>query len=157
MPDMLVRLYDLPPLEPALTKVKAQGFDIRRGLAPEKHLVAGWAGSTFGPTWQSECEVGFGFAPPTVFVATCDRQLLGFACYDTTAKGLFGPTGVDESARGQGIGTALMLTALHAMHANGYAYAVIGSAGPVEYYRCALGAMVIEHSDPGLYAGMLWS
>ncbi|HSC81568.1 MAG TPA: GNAT family N-acetyltransferase [Chitinolyticbacter sp.] len=156
MPDMLVRLYDLPPLEQALVRVQAQGVEIRRGLVPEKHLVADWAGRTFGPTWQSECEVGFGFAPPTVFVATRERQLLGFACYDTTAKGLFGPTGVDEAGRGQGIGTGLLLMALHAMRANGYAYAVIGSAGPVDYYRRTLGAMVIEHSEPGLYAGMLW-
>ena len=52
--------------------------------------------------------------------------MLGFACYDTTHKNFFGPTGVDAAKRGQGIGTALLLATLHAMREAGYMYAIIG-------------------------------
>jgi hypothetical protein len=41
------------------------------------------------------------------------------------------------------------------MRALGYGYAVIGSAGPMEYYSKIVGATVIEDSTPGIYKGML--
>ena len=47
MPDMLVKLYDLPPLEPLLEGQRANGIIIRRALAPEKHHVLDWAARHF--------------------------------------------------------------------------------------------------------------
>jgi ribosomal protein S18 acetylase RimI-like enzyme len=155
MPDMLVKLYDLPPLEPRLAKVRAAGVAIRRGLSPEKHIVLDWIEQNFSPYWRSECDVGYGRVPVSCFVAVEDGNLVGFCCYDTTRRGFFGPTGVDPDARGRGLGTALLLTCLHDMFAQGYGYAIIGSAGPVEYYKKAVGAIVIPDSDPGIYDGML--
>ena len=38
----------------------------------------------------------------------------------------------------------------------GYAYAIIGAAGPVEFYAKAVGATVIPDSSPGIYADLLW-
>ena len=38
----------------------------------------------------------------------------------------------------------------------GYAYAIIGAAGPVEFYAKAVGATVIPDSSPGVYADLLW-
>jgi hypothetical protein len=49
----------------------------------------------------------------------------------------------------------LLLATLHAMHAQGYAYAVIGAAGPIEFYRRFVSGTVIPGSWPGLYRGML--
>lgn len=155
MPDMLVKLYDLPPLAPSLQKATATGVMIRRGLAPEKHIVLDWVEQTFSAYWRSECDVGYSRAPVTCFVAVEDKKVIGFACYDTTRRGFFGPTGVDESARGRGLGTALLLVCLHDMLAQGYAYAIIGAAGPVEYYEKTVGAIVIPDSVPGIYDGML--
>ena len=57
--------------------------------------------------------------------------------------------------RGKGVGTALLLACLHAMYDVGYGYAIIGAAGPVEYYRKTVGAQVIEDSWPGFYSGLL--
>ena len=48
-----------------------------------------------------------------------------------------------------------MLACLHDMLAQGYGYAVIGSAGPVDYYARTVGATVIPDSRPGMYRGML--
>ena len=41
------------------------------------------------------------------------------------------------------------------MRNDGYAYAIIGGAGPVEYYTKALDAQVIDKSTPGIYANRL--
>lgn len=155
MPDLLVRLYDLPE---NVGRRLPDGVTIRRALAPERRLVCDWVGETFGfPTWVSECEVAFSGHPITTWIAVRDERLVGFACADATARGFFGPTGVVESERGQGIGVALLMTALRGMHEMGYAYAVIGGAGPVEFYRKRLDVLEIPGSVPGFYKGLLRS
>lgn len=155
MPDLLVKLYELPPLEPVLEKVAESGVEIRRAIAPEKHLICDFARTHFNEGWVSEIEVGFAQMPVGVFVATKNGVCAGFACYDATCRGFFGPTGVDASERGQGIGGALLLVTLHAMRHVGYGYAIIGAAGPVEFYRHLCGATPIDGSVPGVYRGML--
>ena len=127
MTDMLIKLYALPPLEPKLEAQAAQGISIRRVLPPEKHFVTKWVGNQFSAFWQSECEIAFGHTPPTCWVATENKQTIGFGCYDTTSKGFFGPTGVSEAARGRGVGQALLLVCLHAMRWEGYGNAIIGA------------------------------
>lgn len=155
MADMLVKLYELPALEPLLARLDAEGVTVRRALAAEKHLVIDWIGQHFWPHWQSECEAAFGHQPVSCYVAVGGRELLGFACYDVTRKGFFGPTGVAETARGRGIGKALLLVCLHSMWVEGYGYAIIGGAGPVDFYRQAVGAIEIPDSTPGVYRGLL--
>ena len=41
------------------------------------------------------------------------------------------------------------------MKERGYAYAIIGSAGPKDFYRKAVGAIGIEGSIPGAYRNMV--
>ncbi|MEO8240978.1 MAG: GNAT family N-acetyltransferase [bacterium] len=154
MTDLLVRLYDLPVFA-AETRVARNGVIIRRGLGPERNVVMAWVGKHFGDPWVSETAIGFAQSPITVWVAVKAGEILGFACHDTTAKGFFGPTGVDEAARGQGIGEALLIATLKGMREAGYGYAVIGDPGPVAFYRKRLDALDIPGSDPGIYAGML--
>ncbi|GAB4529910.1 MAG: GNAT family N-acetyltransferase [Anaerolineae bacterium] len=151
MTDMLVRLYDLPPQ----MTLEETTVDLRRGLAPEKHLVLPWVAQHFSEYWRSECDVAFSRQPVSCFLAIEAGQLLGFACYDTTMRGFFGPTGVLEAARGRQIGKALLLACLHDMRAQGYGYAIIGGVGPIEFYAKAVGATVIENSTPGIYRGLL--
>jgi GNAT superfamily N-acetyltransferase len=155
MTDMLVKLYALPDLAPALARCAAAGIDLRRGLPPEKHLAVAWVREQFSAGWASECDVSFARLPVSCFVATENGTLVGFSCYDATARGVFGPMGVDESTRGKGVGAALLLACLHDMRAQGYAYAVIGWAGPQEFYTKTCGAIPIEDSRPGVYRGLL--
>ncbi len=155
MPDMLVKLYTLPPLAPEIEAQAAQGITIRRGLAPEKHFVTEWVERHFSRYWMSECDVAFSRQPVSAWLALQGEKLVGFACYDTTGLGFFGPTGVSEGMRGQGVGRALLLACLHAMYDVGYGYAIIGAAGPVDYYRKTVGAQEIEDSWPGFYSGLL--
>lgn len=156
MPDMLVKLYDLPDLYPVLEKQRKQGITVRRGMPPEKLAVTQWVGERFNNFWVSEADVAFSTHPTTIMLAHKGDELLGFACYDTTHKGFFGPTGVDEKARGTGIGTALLLMALHEMRNVGYMYGIIGWAGPTGYYEKVVNAVIIPDTEPpGSYRGLL--
>jgi predicted N-acetyltransferase YhbS len=155
MIDMLVRLYDLPESESIYRGVEGHGYVLRRARAFEKHTVAAFAGANFSPKWVSEVEVALSRQPVACFIATKDRQVVGFACYDTTLRGFFGPTGVAESARGSGLGKALLFKSLEALRDLGYAYAIIGGVGPREFYAKACGAIEIPGSDPGTYTDLL--
>ena len=154
MHDMLVRLYALPELAPVLADVARAQVTVRRALTAEKATVTTWAWTHF-PNSVAEIESAFCGLPVSCFIATRDRQILGFACYDATAPNFFGPEGVAENARGQGIGKALLLAALHAQRAQGYAYAIIGGVGPAAFYAKVVGAVDIADSTPGIYADML--
>ena len=154
MIDMLVRLYDLPDSSALYAGVAANGVTLRRARAFEKHTVAAFA-RTFSEKWASEVDVALGRQPVACFVATRDKQILGFACYDTTMRGFFGPTGVAEEARGLGIGKALLFKSLESLRDTGHAYAIIGGVGPREFYEKTCGAIEIPGSDPGIYGDLL--
>lgn len=153
--DMLVKLYELKR-DPALDdRMTSQGVTIRRVLVPELPALTSWIEPRFGAGWAAEATAAAMRQPTTCFIAIKAGELLGFACHEATAKGFFGPTGVDQAARGKGIGHALLLETLLDMHAQGYPYGVIGGAGPMDFYRKSVGAIPIEGSDPGIYRGML--
>ena len=100
-------------------------------------------------------ETAFAQVPVTCFIAVHVDAMLGFACYDVTCRNFFGPEGVSKDERGRGIGRALLLAALHAQRAQGYAYSIIGGVGPAEFYAKTAGAVPIADSTPGIYAGIL--
>ncbi|WP_262679702.1 GNAT family N-acetyltransferase [Paenibacillus sp. J5C2022] len=155
MPDMLVKLYDLPEHENAREYERRTGVAVRRAIAPEKHVITEWVRNHFNAAWASECEAGMARCPVTCLVAVEDGKLLGFSCYDATMRGFFGPTGVAEGERGRGVGKMLFLHAMELMRLDGYGYAIIGAAGPTAFYEGVAGATVIEGSVPGIYRGML--
>lgn len=155
MIDMLVRLYDLPENTALYQEIAAQGVTLRRARAFEKHTVVDFVRERFSAKWVSEVEIALTRQPVTCYIATRDKQILGFACYDTTLRGFFGPTGVDEAARGLGLGKGLLMKALEGLRELGHAYAIIGGVGPREFYEKNCGAIEIPGSDPGTYTDLL--
>lgn len=155
MSDMLVKLYDLPENDDCMAKLVQQGIEVRRAMAPEKLLVVDWVLENFGKHWASECDVSFSNQPISCYIAVKDKEIIGFGCYNSTVKDFFGPTGVRSDMRGHGIGKALLLACLKALKAEGYAYAIIGGAGPKDFYAKIVGATVIDGSEPGIYKGLL--
>jgi GNAT superfamily N-acetyltransferase len=168
MPDLLVRLYALPPLEPALIDLASRQISVRRATSNERPALAAWVRRYFSAGWAVECETALAQRPVSCFLAVrpaahapahpydlTPLELFGFACYDTSGRGMFGPIGVYPAARGGGVGAALLLKTLHAMREEGYSYAVIGWAGPVAWYQRTVGATVIEGSEPGGFVGPL--
>ena len=151
MADLLVNLLQLPAFDIDAEREflirRAQPFE----LTPVRHFVE----TNFSRGWADEISVGFAHQPISVFVATIDRELAGFAGYECTRRSFFGPTGVVPAAQGKGIGKALLLASLYALRELGYVYGIIGAAGPVEFYQKTVNAMVIPDSSPGIYIDLL--
>ncbi|HML48221.1 MAG TPA: GNAT family N-acetyltransferase [Clostridia bacterium] len=159
MPDMLVHLLTLPDETGLLERLKADGVQIRRALAPDKFLVVDWVREHSSPSAAGECDVCFAHTPVSCFVATRGADIVGYACYDAMAPDFFGPTRVLDSMQGKGIGkgigTALLIRSLRALQDEGYVYAIIGGVGPQEFYGKTVGAVLIPDSTPGIYADFL--
>jgi GNAT superfamily N-acetyltransferase len=155
MPDLLVKLYELPELESYVRLLRVGGVSIRLAMAYEKLPVVTWVRDAFGDAWAGECDVAFANRPLSCFIAVENGAIGGFACYDTTCRDFFGPIGVAELWRRRGIGAALLLACLHSMRTLGYAYAVVGGAGDPEFYRRTVGATLIDGSSPGVYRDRL--
>ena len=108
MPDMLVKLYDLP--EDAQTACpRDESVQIRRAMAPDKFRVVEWVKEHSGLSAAGECDVCFARPAVSCFIATRGKKILGYACYDATAPDFFGPTRVLDEEQGGGIGRALLL------------------------------------------------
>ena len=150
--DMLVNLYTLPEYR------EPEGVSIRRALAPDRERILTWVTDTFGKGWRGECAAALAACPGSCFIARKDGQCVGFSCYDATAKGYFGPIGVDESLRGLGVGRALLIRTLEAMREAGYGYAVIGWCDEAAGFDSrSVGAVPIPGSGPEntLYGRMI--
>jgi GNAT superfamily N-acetyltransferase len=155
MPDLLVNLLKLPPLQSFIHSLKSAGINIRRAQPFEITPVRQFIEKNFSVAWADEISVGFANKPVTVFIATRESRVIGFAGYECTRKAFFGPTGVAESERGHGIGKALLIAALWGLRELGYVYGMIGAAGPVEFYEKEVGAILIPDSEPGIYFDLL--
>lgn len=156
MKDMLVRLISLPDISDLEKRLsEKENMIFRRAIAPEKHLISEWVLEHFGAYWQSEVDVAFSRQPVACWIAQRENEILGFACYESTARNFFGPTGTLESDRGKGIGKVLLIKSLESLREMGYAYAIIGGVGPAEFYEKAVGAKVIEDSEISVYQRLL--
>ena len=155
MTDMLVKLYDLPETLSTFSNLVAPDITIRKPIGTEKSLAVKWVRENFEEGWATEMEVSFSRSPTPSYIAQQGRNMVGFACYDTAALGLFGPMGVIESMQGKGIGKALLLACLVEMKIKGYGYAVIGWAGPQDFYAKIAGAVAIPDSTPGIWKNWL--
>ena len=155
MSDMLVNLLNLPDVNDLCHKLEKNGIKVSRAMAPDMYKILDYVEKEFGKAWKGEATVCFSRNPVSCFVASKDNEVIGFACYEATMRDFFGPTGVSEKYQHMGIGTALLILSLQGLRDMGYAYAVIGGVGPREFYEKAVGAKVIEGSDPGIYKDML--
>jgi hypothetical protein len=151
MADMLIKLYELDDDWQFLAKQQALGITLRKPIGPEKHGIISWVSDHFGAGWASETDVALSNKPATCFVAVKEANIIGFACYDATALGFFGPIGVEKSRRKKGTGTALMTACLLDMKLKGYGYAVVGAVKNIDYYKDAVSALEIPDSSPGFY------
>ncbi|WP_338721931.1 GNAT family N-acetyltransferase [Devosia sp. XK-2] len=152
--DLLVNLYSRK-MDALGERARAVSATIRVALPPEQHIIKDWVREHFSEYWVSEVSVAMAHQPPGCLIAIVDGQLVGFACYDATARGFFGPTGVSADQRGKGLGLTLFYHTLMTMKAQGYAYAIVGSAGPVDFYVNAAGAMPIPSDQEDIYQGLL--
>jgi hypothetical protein len=155
MPDMLVKLYEIPDDWGFIAQQEQLGITIRKPLASEKYIILEWVRMEFGEAWAAETERSLSNQPISCFIAVRrteqGHEMIGFACYEAAALDMFGPTGVLESCRRKGTGRALLLACLLEMKLKGYAYAIIGWVGPAEFYSNAVGAVIIPDSEVSIW------
>src|SRR5437016_9569619 len=106
MPDMLVPLLKLPPLEESLDAMKQAGVVLRRAQTFEMTPVRRFVEANWSASWADEISAGYSNKPVTIYIALRDGRLVGFGAFECTRRGFFGPTGVLESERSKGIGKA---------------------------------------------------
>lgn len=157
MADMLVKLFDLP--SPAESERALSGQDIRivRALAPDRSRIAQFAKTCGGQDYSDEVLSAFANNPVTCYIAVRGKELIGFACFEATARDFFGPMAVSEEYRGRGVGKALLLRSLWSMKEMGYGYAIIGwpTRRAVPFYEKCAGAVMIEDDSLGIYRQMI--
>jgi GNAT superfamily N-acetyltransferase len=150
---MLIRLF----AQPSADGGKLCSYPVRKPIGPEHQVILAWITEHFSSAWASEADVALTNRPVSLFVATHGDlpELIGFCCYDATARGFVGPIGVAESSRNAGVGAALLRACLDDMRAAGYGYAVVGAVGAPGFFLRVAGATEIPDSTPGIYRGML--
>lgn len=167
MPDMLVKLARITEAPDLYRNLESSGVTVKRALAPDRSKILRFIEQNIDvhwpqeskESWLGECEAALSNNPPSCFLAVKDKGIVGFACYNATAKGYFGPTGVLISEQKRGIGKALLIRSLLSMWEEGYGYAIIGwpARSAMGFYEKTVGATVIEDSSPGVYSRLVES
>ena len=83
--DMIVGLYNLPQLEFSKT------IRIKRAFVGDKEEILAFVQKHFQKNWVYEVEHALMESVSKCFIATEGGIILGFACFDSSAKGFFGP------------------------------------------------------------------
>ncbi len=129
---------------------KVNSTNIRKVNRDDKNKLIQFVKSHFSQEWSETINSAFLSTTPSIYVAFNDQgDLVGFAAFDVyqNKKCYFGPMGVAKSNRVKGIGYALLHHCLKDMHDIGYEYAIIGGAGPIEFYEKACHAVVIPATN----------
>jgi len=141
MTDMLVSLKELP-ITPAL----AESYDMELARPWDSIKIIEWVKTNFSEGWASEVMCGLSQHPSRVLIIRQNTSIVGFACYNVTFPGFFGPTGVSDAHRNLGLGKVLLIESMHRLQKLGHVYGFIGSPGPVEFYQHVLDAYLLpEH------------
>ena len=151
--DMIVNLHNLPET-PLCNEIK-----IKRAFVGDKGTILSFVGKHFQKNWVYEVEHSLMEDVSKCFIATENGEILGFACFDSSAKGFFGPIGVLPERRGENIGRALLVRTLNAMREYGYGYAIIGWVKEAEqFYKKTVGAEYIKGGNPenSVYSNLIF-
>lgn len=157
MADMLVKLYNIPNSYAIEEKLSEEGIKIKKALAPDRSRIINFSRICAKEDYSDEVNAAFSNNPVTCYIATKEKKIIGFACYEATAKDFFGPMAVLENERKKGIGKALLLRSLASMQELGYAYAIIGwpARSAVDFYKKCAGAIMIDEKSSGIYKRMI--
>lgn len=120
---------------------------IRRASPSDFDKLSRFVADEFGERWLQSVVYGFRTYNEKlpIYIAQQEEVIVGFACYDVVRgkKGLFGPMGIAKQNRVKGVGKELLHHCLYNMKQDGYEYAIIGQAGPIEFYERNCNARLI--------------
>ncbi|MED3442905.1 GNAT family N-acetyltransferase [Bacillus thuringiensis] len=120
---------------------------VRRTSPSDFDKLSRFVADEFGERWLQSVDYGFRTYNEKlpIYIAQQEEVIIGFACYDVVRgkKGLFGPMGIAKQNRVKGVGKELLHHCLYNMKQDGYEYAIIGQAGPIEFYERNCNACLI--------------
>jgi len=151
--DMIVNLTKLPDMK------ENRRLKIKRAFVGDKAAILAFVEANFQKSWVYEVEHALMAEVSKCFIATENGEIIGFVCYDSSAKGFFGPIGVLEERRKENIGQALLIRTLNAMKEYGYGYAIIGWVSEAEqFYKKTVGAEYIKGGSPenSIYSNLVF-
>ncbi|EDZ51406.1 GNAT family N-acetyltransferase [Bacillus cereus] len=121
---------------------------VRRASPSDCDKLSRFVADEFGERWLQSVDYGFRTYNEKlpIYIAQQEEVIIGFACYDVVRgkKGLFGPMGIAKQNRVKGVGKELLHHCLYNMKQDGYEYAIIGQAGPIEFYERNCNARLIS-------------
>lgn len=141
--DMLVHLKTASlDTAAAVDELARENIHIRRATGQEISSVSAFALQYFSRAWQLEVEESRRFPVLPVNIALHAGSVAGFAVYDVTGYGRFGPTGTRPDMRKHGIGGVLLKECCRQMLERGDETAEIAWAGPLGFYLKQVGAQI---------------
>lgn len=123
--------------------------NIRRVTQADNGKITRFMEEHFAGGWVDTIKIALLQDNPSIYMALGENEeILGFAGFDIVdnKRNYFGPMGVVHSGRNKGIGFSLLHHCLKEMKEIGYGYAIIGGAGPIEFYEKACNAVAIPSS-----------
>ncbi len=123
-------------------RLRAQGITIRRLTPADAEAFQASMARDWSWFWQVEAGRTLRRQPISTFIALAGEDIIGFASYDATGPGQFGPMGVAPTRRGLGIGAVLLKRCLADMRERGYVVADIQWVGPIAFYARTVGAVI---------------
>ncbi|PGB65448.1 GNAT family N-acetyltransferase [Bacillus toyonensis] len=139
---------DLKCFDPIYNKLSC---NVRRASSADFETLVRFVTWKFGERWLQSINYGFQTYKEKVpiYIAQQGEVIVGFACYDVVRgkKGLFGPMGTAKRNHVKGVGKELLHHCLYNMKQDGYEYAIIGQAGPIEFYERSCNARLIPLED----------
>lgn len=157
MADMLVKLFNISYSDEQEAKLRQNGIRIKRALAPDRSRVVEFSKTVSDQDYSDEVRAAFANNPVTCYIAARGKELLGFACFEATAKDFFGPMAVSAKERKKGIGRVLLLKSMLSMQEMGYAYGIIGwpAESAIPFYEKCVNAKMLDETSSGVYQRMI--
>ncbi len=132
-----------------------QGESSKVSHGPQNSEVREWIKTHFSLGWADEASQRHSSIPSRCFVAVQESPDSGFRLLRCHGRAFFGPTGVDETNVGKGIGKALLMHTLKAMYGGRIHLCHIGGVGPDKFYASCCGrATMIEGVISGMVPGI---
>lgn len=124
--------------------LRQERIDVRRLERGDEAAFAAYLAASWGAGWQYQGlqALRCGREPIPGHLALAGDAVIGFAVYDVTRPGWFGPIGTAAERRGRSVGTALLHACLFDWQRQGRQRGEIAGIGPLYVYVTACDAAI---------------
>jgi GNAT superfamily N-acetyltransferase len=125
--------------------LERRGVEIRLATPEEKETVNDWVMKSSGFNWSFEASRAIGRVGSGVWLAEEGKEIVGFSVFGALEYHWFGPIGVAQERRKEGLGSALLFKTLESMKSLGIPRAIIPWTGHLFFYSQIPGIVGLRH------------